>query len=58
VDIKCPDLELSLASLDIGDDATTTVSGIASSAHPCSSSTELASCSIFNHEDDDQYGMY
>jgi hypothetical protein len=58
VDAKCPDLELSLASLDIGDDATTTRSGIASSSHPRSSSIEYASCSIFNDEDDDQYDMY
>jgi hypothetical protein len=58
VDAECPNLELSLASLDIGDDATTTGSGIASSSHPCSSFVEHASCSIFNDEDDDQYDMY
>jgi hypothetical protein len=58
VDAECPDLELSLASLDIGDDATTTGSGIASSSHPCSSYDEHASCSIFNDEDDDHYDMY
>jgi hypothetical protein len=51
-------LKFSLGSLDIGDDATTTRSRIASSAHPCSSSAEHASCSIFNDEDDDQYDMY
>jgi hypothetical protein len=34
VDAKCLDLELSLVSLDIGDDATR--SGIVSSSHPCS----------------------
>jgi hypothetical protein len=55
VDAKCPNLELFLGSLDIGD-TTTTASGIASSAH--SSSAEHASCSIFNDEDDDQYDMY
>jgi hypothetical protein len=55
VDAECPDLELSLGSLDIGDDATTTASGIASSTHPGSSSAEHASCSIFN---DDEYDMY
>ena len=58
VDVECSDLELSLASLDIGDDATTTASGIASSTHPGSSSAEHASCSIFNDEDDDRYDMY
>jgi hypothetical protein len=42
----------------IGDDATATGIGIASSAHPCSSSVEHASCSIFNDEDEDQYDMY
>ena len=56
VDAKCPDLELSLVALDIGDDATR--SGIASSSHPCSSYVEHASCSIFNGEDEDQYDMY
>jgi hypothetical protein len=52
VDAECPYLELSLVALDIGDDATTG-SGIASSSHPCSSSAEHASCSIFNDEDED-----
>jgi hypothetical protein len=54
VDAECPDLELSLGSLDIGDDAITTASGIASSTHLGSSSAEHASCSIFN----DEYDMY
>jgi hypothetical protein len=58
VDAECPDLELSLGSLDIGDDATTIASGIASSTHRGSSSAEHASCSIFNYEDDDEYDMY
>jgi hypothetical protein len=58
VDAECPDLELSLDSLDIGDDVTTNGSGIASFAHPGSSSVEHASCSIFNDEDDDEYDMY
>jgi hypothetical protein len=58
VDAECPELELSLGSLDIGDDATATASGIASSADLGSNSVEHASCSIFNDEDDDEYDMY
>jgi hypothetical protein len=45
VDAECPNLELSLAALDIGGDATK--SGVSSSSNPCTSSVEHASCSIF-----------
>ena len=58
VDAECPDLDLSLAALDVGDDSITSGTGIASSSRPLSSSAEKASCSIFYDEDEDQYGMY
>jgi hypothetical protein len=56
VDAENPDLELSLAALDIVDDASG--SGIASSSHRGSSFAEYASCSVFYDEDEDQYDMY
>ena len=58
VDAECPDLDLSLAALDVGDDATTSGSGTASFTRPLSSSAEQASCSIFYDEDEDQYDIY
>jgi hypothetical protein len=50
-----PNLELSLASLDIGGDASG--SGVASSSNPISISTEQASCSIFVDDDKDEMDM-
>jgi hypothetical protein len=55
VDPKNLDLEISLFALDIVDDARG--SGIGSSSHRGSSSTEHASCSFFYDEDEDQYDM-
>jgi hypothetical protein len=53
VDAKNPDLELSLAALDIVDDASGSGIQVASSSHRGSSSAEYASCSIFYDEDED-----
>ena len=58
VDAECPDLDLSLVALDVGDDAIACGTGISSSSHPLPSIVERASCSIFYDEDEDQYGMY
>ena len=58
VDAECPDLDLSLAALDVGDDAIASGTGIASSSRPLPISVERASCSIFDDKDEDQYGMY
>ena len=58
VDAECPDLDLSLAALDVGDDAIASGTGIASSSRPLPSTVERASGFIFDDEDEDQYGMY
>ena len=58
VDAECPDLDLSLAALDVGDDAITSGTGTASSSRALPSFAERASCSIFDDEDEDQYGIY
>jgi hypothetical protein len=58
VDVENPDLELSLATLDIVDDASGTGIQVASSSHRGSSSAEHASYSIFYDEDEDHYDMY
>jgi hypothetical protein len=57
VDAENPDLELSLAALDIVDDASGSGIQVASSSHRGSTSTEHASCSIFDDEDEDRYDM-
>jgi hypothetical protein len=57
VDAENPDLELSLAALDIVDDASGSGIQVASSSHQGSSSVEHAFCSIFDDEDEDQYDM-
>ena len=58
VDAENSNLELSLAALDIVDDASGSGIQVASSSHRGSSSAEHASCSIFDDEDEDQYDMY
>jgi len=55
VDAENPDLELSLSTLDIVDDASGSGIQVASSSHRGSSSAEHASCSIF--DDEDRYDM-
>jgi hypothetical protein len=58
VDAESPDLGLSLATLDIVDDASGSGIQVVSFSHRGSSSAEHASCSIFDDEDEDQYDMY
>ena len=41
VDEECLDLDLSLATLDVGDDAIASGTGIASSSRPLSSSVDM-----------------
>jgi hypothetical protein len=57
VDAKNLDLELSLSTHDIVDDASGSGIQVASSSHRGSSSAKHASCSIFYDEDEDQYDM-
>ena len=51
---KNPNLDLSLASLDIHDSGGEGGSGVGTSSRRLSSSIEQASCSIFEDDDEDE----